>query len=332
MARRALLVGIDAYDVFNDLTTCVADAVAMEKLLERNADGSPNYVCHLMTCGAAGDTPRVTRQRLREACRQLFDHTGDVLFYFSGHAALTQAGGYLATYESQADDWGVPMQEIMDMATASPARDILLMLDCCHAGIIGNLPLLNRPGERGPLAAVRENMTIIAAPGSSESAYERGEHGLFTAALLDALDGGAADLMGWITAQSIYAYVERGFGSWMQRAVYKSHVTELNVVRRCGPVIAWHKLHQLVEHFPTPDYKFPLDPDYAPEEDERGNFLGPVDETRVGLAALFRDYHDAGLLRSSDGRQFYWVAKYRGTMELTPRGRECWRLVRAKRI
>ncbi len=332
MARRALLVGIDTYDVFNDLTTCVADAAAMEKLLERDADGSPNYSCRLMAYGSAGGTPKVTRPRLRAACRELFDYTGDVLFYFSGHGALTQVGGYLATCESRADDWGIPMQEVIDLATASPARDILIMLDCCHAGAAGNAALLNRPGERNPLAAVRENLTIIAASRSSESAVEQGEHGMFTAALLDALDGGAADHVGWVTAQSIYAYVERGFGGWVQRPVYKSHATELTVIRRCAPLIAWLKLHQIVEHFPTPDHKFQLDPGYEPEEDEHGNFVGPVNQDKVALATLFKDYRDAGLLKSTDGRQLFWVAKYGGTVELTLRGREYWRLVKGKRV
>lgn len=331
MARRALLVGIDAYDVFNDLTTCVADATAMEALLERNADGSPNYSCRLMVYGPDSNTLKVTRPRLREACQELFDYTGDVLLYFSGHGALTKVGGYLSTCESAADDWGIPMQEIIDLAMISPARDILLMLDCCHAGAAGNAPLLSRPGERNPLAALRENMTVIAASRSEESAVEAADHGMFTAALLDALDGGAADHMGWVTAQSIYAYVERGFGGWVQRPVYKSHATELTVVRQCAPLIERFKLHQLLTHFPTPDHKFALDPEYEPE-DEHGNVREPVNHEKVALARLFKEYRDVGLLKSSDGKQFFWVAKESGTLELTLRGREYWRLIMSKRI
>jgi len=332
MARRALLVGIDTYKHFNGLRTCVADATAMQELLERNADGSPNYSCRLMVYGRnMSNTPKVTRALLREACRELFDSTGDVLFYFSGHGSLTEVGGYLATWESQADDWGIPMQEIIDRASASPARDILVILDCCHAGAAGNASLLNRPGERNPLAALRENMTVIAASRASESSVESDKYSLFTASLLDALDGGAADSVGWVTAQSIYAYVERGFGGWVQRPVYKSHATELTIVRQCAPLITWLKLNQLVVHFPTPDYKFPLDPEHEPE-DEHGNAHKPVNHEKVALAKLFKEYRDAGLLKSSDGQQFYWVARKGGTLELTLRGREYWRLVKGKRI
>jgi Caspase domain len=331
MARRALLVGIDAYQVFNDLNTCVTDATAMQEMLERNADGSPNYSCRLMVYGHDSGMPEVTRPRLREACQELFDFTGDVLFYFSGHGSLTKVGGYLATCESEADDWGVPMQEIIDLASISPARDILLILDCCHAGAAGSLTIFGRPGDPNPLAVLRENMTVIASSRASESSVEAGKHGLFTASVLDALDGGAADHVGWVTAQSIYAYVERGFSWWTQRPVYKSHATELTVVRRCAPLIEWLKLREIVKHFPTPDYKFRLDPEYEPE-DEHGNMHEPVNHEKVALGQLFKEYRDAGLLKSSDGKQLYWAARTGGTLELTLRGREYWRLVKEKRI
>lgn len=91
MARRALLVGIDEYDEFTDLTGCVADAVAVQKMIKRNADASPNYSCRLLAYGEGHRDAKVTRRVLREACRELFDYTGDVLLHFSGHGALTEA-------------------------------------------------------------------------------------------------------------------------------------------------------------------------------------------------------------------------------------------------
>jgi hypothetical protein len=134
-----------------------------------------------------------------------------------------------------------------------------------------------------------------------------------------------------VTAQSVYAYVERGFGGWVQRPVYKSHATELTVVRRCAPLIEWLKLHEIVTHFPEADHKFGLDPEYEPE-DEHGNLHEPVNHEKVKLARLFKEYRDVGLLKSTSGEQFFWVAKHSGTLELTLRGREYWRLVKGKRI
>src|SRR5258708_5827984 len=101
MAKRALIIGIDAYDNVHQLTGCVADAVAVRDLLQRNADGSPNYGCRLLVHGPDQSSERITRAALREACRDLFDYSGEVVLYFSGHGALTETGGYLATCDAQ---------------------------------------------------------------------------------------------------------------------------------------------------------------------------------------------------------------------------------------
>jgi hypothetical protein len=155
---------------------------------------------------------------------------------------------------------------------------------------------------------------------------------LFTAAVLDALDGGAADHMGWVTAPSIYAYVERRFGSWDQRPVYKSHTTRVTIVRECEPLIERLKLHRLTELFPSQACKYQLDPEYEPE-DEYGHVHEPVNREKMAIAQLFKDYRDAGLLKAStSGEQFFWTARRGHTVELTARGREYWWLVYNKKI
>ena len=332
MAKKALLVGIDNYDQFRNLGGCVADALAMQEKLSRHEDKSPNYGCKTMLYGPDHLAEKITRPVLRAACQDLFNFPGEVLLYFSGHGALTAGGGYLATADAATNDWGVPMQEILDMATRSSASDILLLLDCCHAGDAGDAGLLNQPGQRHPIAALRENMTIIAAARNTQSAMEVAGHGVFTAAVLDALNGGAADHMGWVTAPAIYSYVERRFNEWSQRPIYKSNATQLNVVRQCAPLIDRLKLHEIVNLFPTVDHKYPLDPEFEPE-DEFGHVREPVNKDKVRIAGLLKDYRDAGLLKASvPGEQFYWVARRSHTVELTLRGHEYWGLVNHGRI
>jgi len=225
MPRRALLIGIDSYDNAGRLSACVADAQAMSEALARHKgrDRRLNYECKtLLDQTERGG--KITRAALRAACRELFTgFKGDVLFYFSGHGFLNQFGGHLCTTDASTDDWGVPMQEIVKMAIESPAESVLFILDCCHSGDIANARSVT--SGNNPLAFLGENMTVIAASQGTEVAVEAGGHGLFTAAVLDALEGGAADHMGWVTAPSIYAYVERRFGSWDQRPVYKTNVT-----------------------------------------------------------------------------------------------------------
>lgn len=326
MARRALIVGINTYGGGNDLQACVADAKAMTEVLSRHKDGEKNFDCVVLP-DQMEDGSAITRPKLRAALNELFNFDGDVLLYFSGHGFLSKTGGLLCTSDVTKDDWGIPMQEVVDLAIQSPAQHILLILDCCHSGDIANPTMMNKDAGKNPIATLRENMTVIAASRATEGAIEGGGHGLFTGALLDALEGGAADHMGFVTAPTLYTYVSRRFTAWDQRPVYKTNATEVLIVRECEPLIARLQLRELTRFFPKADYKYRLDPEYEPE-DEHGNVKEPVNKEKVAIAQLFKSYRDAGLLKPSDPKlQLYWVARRSETVELTPRGREYWWLV-----
>ena len=331
MTRRALIVGINTYERGNDLQSCVADARAMAAVLSRHKDSEKNFDCSVLLDGMEDGSP-ITRPRLRRALSQLFEFVGDVLLYFSGHGFLSTTGGVLCTSDATGDDWGIPMQEVMDHAMQSPARHILLILDCCHGGDIANLAIVNMGATRNPLATLRENMTVIAASRATEVAVEAGGHGLFTGALLDALEGGAADHMGIVTAPALYTYVSRRFTAWDQRPVYKTSATEVLSVRECEPLIDRLQLRQLATLFPAADFKYRLDPEHEPE-DEHGTVKEPVNYEKVAIAQLMKSFRDAGLLKSSDPKlQLYWVARRGETVELTPRGREYWWLIANDKI
>jgi uncharacterized caspase-like protein len=326
MARRALIIGINTYGVGNDLLACVADAEAMAEVLSHHKDGAKNFDCVVFP-DHVEDGSQITRPKMRAALHELFDFDGDVLLYFSGHGFLSMTGGLLCTSDGIMDDWGIPMQEVVDLAIGSQARQILLILDCCHSGDIANPSTINKYAGKSPLAVVRENMTVIAASRAEEAAVEAGGHGFFTMALLDALVGGAADHMGFVTAPSLYTYVSRRFTAWDQRPVYKTNSTEVLTVRACEPLIERLKLQQLPNLFPQADHKYQLDPEYEPE-DENGNVKEPVNNKKVAIAQLFKSYRDAGLLKPSNPKsQLYWAARRNETVELTPRGQEYWWLI-----
>lgn len=326
MSRLALIVGINTYGGTNDLQGCVADAQAMAGVLAHHKDLKKNFDC-IALLDRMEDGTSITRPALRKEISKRFDFDGDLLLYFSGHGFLSETGGVLCTSDATPDDWGIPMQEVVDLAIQSPARQILLLLDCCHSGDIANPAAINRPGGRNPLTTLRENMTVIAASRATQVSIEAGGHGLFTQALLDALEGGAADQLGLVTAPAIYAYVSRRFTARDQRPVYKTSATDVLCVRECEPLIDRLRLRRLTTLFPTADHKYPLDPEYEPE-DEHGKVKEPVIEWKVEIARLFKAYRDAGLLRASDPKQqFYWVARRNGTVELTAIGREYWWLI-----
>lgn len=327
MSRRALVVGIDQYDAYGCLTGCAADADAVAGLLAEHADGEVNYHYHLHTAPAGG--ARLTRATLRQLLVRTFaDARGDVAFYFAGHGAITDTGAFLCTSDAAPHDLGVSMDEVLQLASTTRAQSVLVILDCCHSGAIGNPGAFGNALAATPLALLRQDVTLLAAARASQTAMEADGHGAFTAALLRALRGGAADVLGQVTAPAMYAYAERRFNDFEQRPTYKAHASSVAVVRRCAPAVDRAALLRMHELFPSEDYPYPLDPDYE-DCDAKGQKRPQIDARKVAIGLLFKDLRDAWLVRPSTPReQLFWTAQESHTVELTHRGREYWWLVR----
>lgn len=327
MAQRALLVGINDYDNFGNLTGCVRDATAMEGLLARNEDGSPNYGCRILTSPSPNPIERVTRARLREVWHELFDNfTEDILFYFSGHGTPTQIGGVLVTQDGTAQEPGLVMDELLLLANQSKAREVLIILDCCFSGSIGNPQNLQGQGGSPLQAQLREGVTILSASRASEvSMEETGGHGIFTWLVLSALRGGAADVRGVISTASIYAYVEQALGPWDQRPLYKSHADRLSPVRRCTPCVTDELLRQIPEFFPEADSRYQLDPSYEASSTS-------ANPDHVTIYQTFTQLRDSRLLKTTNGDHLYYTVMGSGAVELTQLGQLYWLLAKKGRI
>lgn len=323
MARRALLVGINQYDNAGNLTGCVLDATAMEGLLARNEDGSPNYACRLLT----SPNERVTRARLREVWEQLFDNfTEDILFYFSGHGTPTQIGGYLVTQDATEKEPGLPMDELLLLANQSKAREVLLILDCCFSGTLGNPQNLQGRSGSSYQAQLREGVTILSASRASEVAMEEtGGHGIFTWLVLNALRGGAADIRGMVSAAAVYAYVEQALGPWEQRPLYKSYADRLSPIRTCEPAVSDVLLRQLPTYFPEAGSRYQLDPSY-----EASASLAQPEH--ITIYQTFTQYRDARLLKTVGGGHLYYTVMESGAVELTQLGQLYWLLAKKGQI
>jgi hypothetical protein len=332
MSRKALIVGVGTGGGGED-PAGVVNAKAMAEILSHHKDGEKNFSCKVFLDGVNG--VQVTRSDLRGMIASLFrtaDSEDEVLLYFSGPGYLRSTGGLLCTSDGVRNDWGVKMQQVMTHAVQSAAGHVLLLLDCCECGDIAGQDVAGQGLAPSTLGMLRENMTLIATSREAEATIEAGGHSRFTQALLDALDGAAADHMGSVTAPALYACVSRRFPDTVQRPVYKTNATDVLAVRQCEPLIERLKLQRLPELFPAADHKYPLDPEHEPE-DERGKVKEPVNWEKVAIAQLFKSYRDAGLLRPSDPKlQLYWVARQSGTVELTPRGKEYWWLVFNKKL
>jgi len=323
MSKRALIVGINHYDHVSSLSGCVPDAIAMEEALSRNADGNLNFDCRLLT--SPGPYP-ITKGLLRQQWRELFqDFRGDVLFYFSGHGTPTDVGGYLVTQDGTPDDPGLPMNDVVTMANDSQASTVLLILDCCFSGSVGNPPGL-QGGSIENRALLREGVTILAASRPLQVSMEVGGHGVFTNLVLGGLRGGAADVRGHVSAASIYAYAEAALGAWDQRPLYKSHAAHLNPVRLCAPKVSDALLRELPKYFPRPDHEYQLDPTY---EETNKAVANPA---HVAIFKDFKRLQVAGLLRPTAGDDLYWTAERSDYVMLTDLGRFYLQLVNGKRI
>lgn len=332
MDRRALLVGIDNYDNVTKLKGCVNDVRAMQALLERHEDKSPNYECQILV---TDDTQQVTRRVLKEKWNQLFENfTGDILFYFSGHGTPTSVGGYLVTQEGDLIEPGLAMNDLILLANKSKARSVLLILDCCYSGDIGNIANMQSGGSIENQALLREGLTILAASRSTQTAALVRGGSVFTNLMLEALKGGASDVRGRVSAAAIYGYVEQALGAFDQRPIYKSHANNLPPVRKCKPSVSDDLLRELPYIFPKSDSTYKMDPSFEfTNTEDNPKFIPPsADPKKVELFNKFKVLRNAGLLVTCSGRDMFFAAMDSEAVKITPLGQFYWQLAKAGRI
>ncbi len=226
--RRALIVGIDDYPNC-PLQGCVSDAVRLASVLERHHDGRLNFQCDVVT----SKTHAITRPLLRKKIGDLFAHQADVAFlHFSGHGTTDALGGYLVTQDFADFDVGIPMSEILALANNTSVREVFITLDCCHSGYFGNVPAVS-----SDKVILSEGVSVITATRKGQQALEVGGGGVFTSLLVEALEGGAAGLLGEVSAASVYAYIDNALGAWDQRPLFKANVDRFVKLRDAAPKI-----------------------------------------------------------------------------------------------
>ncbi len=311
--KKALAIGIDNYPTA-PLHGCVNDASAFADTMAKNGDGSPNFAVKLATDVA-------TKSELKSLIVDLFSGENDIaLLYFSGHGTLNSVGGYIVTPDYKPHDEGVSMDEILTIANQSKTKNKIIILDCCHSGAFGNPAVTG-----GATSQIIEGVVVLTASRNSESALEVNGHGVFTSLLLDALQGGAADLRGHVTPGSVYAYIDQALGPWDQRPVFKTHVTNFTSLRTIKPSVPLDVLRKIVEYFPTPQQEFALDPSY-----EFTN-TGAVPE-HVSVFKNLQKFEGVNLVVPVDEEHMYFAAQNSKSCKLTALGYHYWRLVKEGRL
>ena len=312
--RKALAIGINNYP-FGPLKGCIGDASAFATTMEKNGDGSPNFSVMLET-----DVP--TKAEVKKLISTLFEGDSDIaLLYFSGHGTLSATGGYIVTPDAKEHDEGVSMDEILTIANRSKAKDKIIILDCCNSGAFGSPALTG-----GATAQIIEGVVVLTASRSDESAVEVNGHGVFTNLLLDALQGGAADLRGHITPGSVYAYIDQALGAWDQRPIFKTNVTRFTSLRTINPAVPLETLRKIVEYFPAPQQEHPLDPSY---EDTNVDVAMPE---KVAIFKNLQKFEGVGLVVPVGEEHMYYAAQNTKSCKLTALGYHYWRLVKENRL
>lgn len=315
MQNKALIVGIDAYPGA-PLSGCCNDANSVANILERNEDGSPNFAVRK-------ELDVASLMDLKKMVRQLFADPVDMaLFFFSGHGYLGEEGGYLVLPDFSDGQEGLRTSELLEMANNSPAKNRIIVLDCCHAGAIAN----NNLSQSGP-PPIKSGTTILAACCLKQVSIERAGHGIFSSLFVEALKGGAAGISGAVTPGSIYAYIDRSLDAWEQRPIFATNVCNFSPIRQCRPPVQHSILRKIPEYFPTPDEDFCLDPSY--EDSNSPNVKHAVvrpyaDPQHVMVFKDLQELQKVGIVTPVGEQYMYYAAMHSKACKLTPLGRHFW--------
>ncbi len=323
--RKALIIGINKYPAA-PLYGCIRDAESLAGLLQKNGDQSFNFDISLQR-----DIP--TKNDLAAMVHQHFQGGNDVdisVLYFSGHGSVNEVDSFLVTPDFKRFDPGLSLSHLMLMANESKHRNRVIILDCCHAGSAGNIAVMG-----GGASILNSGVTILAASKPDEVAMESGGGGIFTNLLLQALEGGAADICGNITPAGIYAYIDQALGALSQRPVFKANTTAFIPLRKIRPRISPETLKNISNYFADPQQDRPLDPSYEFTNSDQYNHERKPPFAQPGNVEIFKSLQQlagVGLVVPVGAPHMYFAAMEGKACRLTPLGMHYWRLVRENRI
>ena len=322
--KKALVIGIDDYGGNADLRGCCNDAEIISEILERNGDGSKNFDVRILKNVSSKGT-------LKSLVKECFTGDADIaLFYYSGHGHVDVEGGYLVTPDYSYDDWGVSLGSVLAIAGESNCRNKIVILDCCHSGAMGEITTMAEN-----TAVIGEGMTVLSSSRRDEPSLERDGHGVFTALLVEALSGAAADVTGHITPGGVYAYIDKALGAWNQRPVFKTNVNSFVSLRTVVPRVSEEELRRLTTYFSDEDSAMGLDPSFecTNTPDYKFEVIAPyADAEHVAVFKDLQKLEGVGLVVPVGEDHMYFAAMHSKSCQLTELGKQYWRLAKDGKI
>lgn len=325
--KKALLIGINAYPAGNELHGCIEDINCLERAITRNGDGTLNFqVKKMPDVQSSGE--------VMDRIHDLFNDNSDTaLLYFSGHGYVNETGAEIVMPDDVRDVKqyykGLQMKDIMEVVNRSRVRNKIIIFDCCHAGNLGKYSISDTGSE------LTTGVSMLLACREDEYAEEMGGHGLFTELLCNALQGGAADPTGFITMGGIYAYIDRSFGAWGQRPVFKTNVTEFAPVKTVKPEVSLDEIKKITDLFTRKNDDFALDPsfEFTNDPNVEHKVVKPYAKAEnVDKFKTLQKLHSIGLVSPVGTSHMYFAAMESKSCRLTELGKYYWRLVKNDKI
>jgi hypothetical protein len=167
---------------------------------------------------------RVTATALRAALFRLQEQATDrdsVIVFLSGHGVQDEDRYYFATHEIEATkarigETSLPWTALQTALSSIRARRVAMFLDACHSG--SALGAMQANTDRlSELLVKKSGVVVYASCRGSETSFELDDrmHGAFTAALIEGLGDGKANLeingrrSTSISAEDLLAYLRR---------------------------------------------------------------------------------------------------------------------------
>ncbi len=217
--RRAFLVVTDTYTdaTFSRLRAPQHDATALAKVLGDQEIGG--YAVTVLV--------NQPSHEIRLGIEGLFHEAGRddlILLYVSGHGVKDDDGkllfGAMDTHRNRLASTAVSARFVRDQIDRSPARKVVVWLDCCYAGAFpaGGTPKADGSVDVLPQLSAGRGCAIMTASTHIQYAFEHGKNAnlsgkaqpsVFTNAIVEGLRTGDADLNadGEIDAAELYHYV-----------------------------------------------------------------------------------------------------------------------------
>lgn len=222
----ALIISIAQYRFVNPLSRVVIDdAGAIEALLV-----DPGFCGYLPENVRSIVDEQATADNIRRALAELAQKTtadSTVLIYFSGHGGQIRSGGFAGEYLLPVDalaisdralaESSISTAEFSSALGAIRAGKLIVILDCCHAGGIGQIKDLHAPAFRSGFSdqyyeKLRFGRGRVLFASSRDDEYSwilpDAVHSVFTQYLLDGLRGGIVSDDGVIRIFQLFDYVK----------------------------------------------------------------------------------------------------------------------------